>query len=129
MRRAVRRESIRIVSPTVLIVDDHEGFRRSVRALLEAGGFEVVGEVVDGGSAMAAAARLRPEFVLLDVQLPDVDGFEVAERLASEVDPPTIVLTSTRGASSYRRQLAGTAASGFVAKEELSAESLLHFVR
>lgn len=78
---------------------------------------------------MAAAARLRPELVLLDVQLPDVDGFEVAARLAEAPDPPVVVLTSTRSASSYRRQLAGTAASGFVAKEELSAESLLHFVR
>ena len=118
-----------VVAATVLIVDDHEGFRRSVRALLEAGGFEIVGEVGDGESAIAAAARLGPELVLLDVQLPGVDGFEVAARLAMAPDPPAVVLTSSRSASSYRRQLAGSAASGFVAKEELSVESLLHFVR
>jgi DNA-binding NarL/FixJ family response regulator len=118
-----------VVPATVLIVDDHEGFRRSARALLEAGGFEIVGEVVDGASAIAAVTRLRPELVLLDVQLPDVNGFEVAARLAAAPHPPAVVLTSGRSASSYRRQLAESAASGFVAKEDLSAESLLSYVR
>jgi DNA-binding NarL/FixJ family response regulator len=72
----------------VLIVDDHDGFRSSARALLEAEGFDVVGEAGDAASALAAAARLRPEVVLLDIQLPGIDGFEVAARLAATPDPP-----------------------------------------
>ena len=73
---------------TVLIVDDHAGFRGFARRLLEAGGFVVVGEVGDGVSALAAVERLRPELVLLDVMLPDTDGFTVAEQLATQADRP-----------------------------------------
>ena len=109
---------------SVLIVDDHEEFRRSVRALLEAEGFDVVGEAVDGESALAETARLQPSLVLLDIQLPDFDGFEVAARLARRADPPAVVLTSTRAASSYRRRLAESSALGFIAKSELSGATL-----
>ena len=90
----------------MLIVDDHDGFRSSARALLEAEGFAVVGEAEDAASALAAAARLRPEVVLLDIRLPGVDGFEVAALLAATPDPPEVVLVSTRHISSYRRRLA-----------------------
>src|SRR5829696_4465444 len=75
------------VEPTVLIVDDHPGFRSAARALLEADGFDVVGEAADGESALAAAERLRPGLVVLDIQLPDLDGFVVAERLATGSKP------------------------------------------
>jgi signal transduction histidine kinase len=71
------------VRTTVLIVDDHDGFRESARALLEAEGFAVVGGAADGAAALAAAQRLRPEVVLLDIQLPDLDGFAVARQLAA----------------------------------------------
>jgi DNA-binding NarL/FixJ family response regulator len=97
------------------------------RALLEADGFDVVGEAADGETALAEAARLRPGLVLLDIQLPDLDGFEVAARLASLVDPPAVVLTSTRARSSYRRRLAGSSALGFIAKSELSGQALMAF--
>ena len=66
---------------TVLIVDDHPSFRASARTLLEAEGYDVVGEAENGESAVAAALRLRPDLVLLDVQLPDIDGFEVADQI------------------------------------------------
>jgi DNA-binding NarL/FixJ family response regulator len=112
------------VPRTVLIVDDHDGFRRDARALLEADGFEVVGEAADGESAVGAATRLRPGLVLLDIQLPDMDGFEVALRLTAASDPPAVVLTSSRSASAYRRRLAGSPARGFVPKNELSGEAL-----
>lgn len=108
-----------------MIVDDHDGFRRDARAVLEADGFEVVGEAADGESAVAAAAQLHPGFVLLDIQLPDTDGFEVALRLAAAPDPPAVLLTSSRSASGYRRRLAQTPARGFVPKNELSGEALL----
>ena len=113
---------------TILIVDDHEDFRRTVRALLEAEGFEVVGEAADGESAITDARRLRPKLVLLDIRLPDIDGFEVAARLAQGADPPTVVLTSSRDESTYRRRLALSAAQAFIPKSELSAVALAAFL-
>jgi DNA-binding NarL/FixJ family response regulator len=110
--------------PTVLIVDDHGPFRSFARALLDASGFDVIGEAADGASAVEAFRRLGPEVVLLDVQLPDLDGFAVAERLAREQNCPKVVLISTREASAYRRRLQSAAACGFIPKSELSGETL-----
>ncbi|HEX5950517.1 MAG TPA: response regulator transcription factor [Actinomycetota bacterium] len=110
--------------PTVLIVDDHEAFRSSARALLEAEGFDVVGESADGGSALRAVSDLRPQVVLLDIQLPDMDGFAVASRLAESIDPPAVVLTSSRDASAYGTRLRETPSRGFIAKGRLSGEAL-----
>jgi DNA-binding NarL/FixJ family response regulator len=109
----------------VLIVDDHAAFRSFARALLEAQGFEVVGEAADGGSAISKAARLRPAVVLLDIQLPDIDGFAVAERLAAEA---AVVLISSRDESAYRRRLAASPARGFIAKADLSGAALAALV-
>ena len=109
---------------TVLIVDDHDGFRSFAKALLEAEGFEVVGEADDAASALAAAARLRPGVVVLDIQLPGADGFEVAARLATTPHPPQVVLVSTRDVSSYRRRLATSPVRGFITKSELSGSAL-----
>jgi DNA-binding NarL/FixJ family response regulator len=114
----------RCVPPTVMIVDDHAGFRSFARALLEAEGFDVIGEAGDGPSALADIARLHPHIVILDIQLPGIDGFEVAERLAAGVDPPDVVLVSTRDVSSYRRRLAGSPVRGFIPKDELSGSAL-----
>ena len=108
----------------MLIVDDHPGFRSRAGALLEAEGFEVVGEAADGESALVAVARLRPGIVLLDIQLPDIDGFEVAKRLAEKADSPAVVLISTRSVSSYRRRLAGSPVRGFLTKSELSGNAI-----
>jgi DNA-binding NarL/FixJ family response regulator len=109
---------------TVLIVDDHAGFRAGARALLEALGYVVLGEAASGEAGLAAAERQRPDLVLLDVQLPGLDGFAVAERLAAADDPPTVVLVSSRSEHSYRRRLATSPAQGFIAKGDLSAECL-----
>jgi DNA-binding NarL/FixJ family response regulator len=109
---------------TVLIVDDHAGFRTAARALLEAGGFDVVGEARDGAAALAAVAELQPEIVLLDIQLPDIDGFAVAERLGEDGVPPAIVLTSSRDVTSFRRRLAANPAWSFIPKSELSGDAL-----
>jgi DNA-binding NarL/FixJ family response regulator len=110
------------VARTVLIVDDHPGFRSVARALLEGGGFEVVGEAADGAAALVAVAELRPEVVLLDVQLPDIDGFVVAEQIGS--DGPVVVLTSSRSAGSFRRRLNANPNWSFIPKDELSGEAL-----
>jgi CheY-like chemotaxis protein len=108
------------VRVTVLIVDDFAAFRRSAPALLEDDGFGVV----DGRTALAEVERLRPAVVLLDVQLPDEDGFEIAARMVSRPDPPVVVLVSTRDAGAYAPRLAATPARGFIAKAELSGERL-----
>lgn len=109
---------------SVLIVDDHAGFRGSARALLEADGFDVLGEAADGQSAMQEARRLRPQVVLLDVQLPGMDGFAVAESLAAEPSAPAVVLISSRGRGAYRTRLESTPARGFITKAEFSGECL-----
>ena len=113
---------------TVLIVDDHPEFRESAAALLEAEGFAVVGEAADGDEAIAAADRLRPQVVLLDIQLPGLDGFAVAERLATGSEPPRVVLISSREADAYGPRLESAAAQGFIPKRELSGSTLAALV-
>ena len=105
---------------TVLIVDDHAGFRGFARRLLEAGGYTVIGEAGDGATALAAVEALRPELVLLDIVLPDMDGLAVAERLAGNGDRPIVVLTSSREAADFGERLELSPARGFIHKDDLS---------
>ena len=109
---------------TLLIVDDHPGFRSLARRLLEAGGFEVVGEAADGHAAVAVARDLRPDVVLLDIQLPGIDGFEVAARLHDGEAGPAVVLTSTRDRADYGERVERCGARGFVPKAELSGAAV-----
>jgi two-component system response regulator EvgA len=109
---------------TILIIDDNPGFRRQARAVLEADGLDVVGEASDGTSGLAAARSLRPDLVLLDIGLPDVDGFEVAIALAADGRPPLVVLTSSRDATEYGPRLSSVGAAGFLPKDQLSGESI-----
>jgi DNA-binding NarL/FixJ family response regulator len=113
---------------TILIVDDHAPFRVQARALLEADGFTVVGEADTGISGLAAARSLRPHLVLLDIGLPDVEGFEVASALAADGPPPFVVLTSSREASAYGARLASARVLGFIPKDELSGAAIRAFV-
>jgi DNA-binding NarL/FixJ family response regulator len=108
----------------VLIVDDHPSFRATAHAVLEAEGFEVVGEAEDGASALAAAEQLDPDVVLLDVQLPDIDGFEVASRLTANGGGPAVVLVSSRDGSDFGSLVASSGARGFVPKGELSGAAV-----
>jgi DNA-binding NarL/FixJ family response regulator len=110
--------------PTILIVDDHPAFRLEARQLLEAEGFTVVAEAADGEAALALAVRHRPDVLLLDIGLPDIDGFVVADRLAS-ADPVTrVVLTSSRDGAIYGRRIHDAPALGFLRKDELSGDAL-----
>ena len=109
---------------TILIVDDNAGFRVQARAVLESDGFEVVGEATDGESGLDAARSLRPDLVLLDLGLPDIDGFEVARVLAIDGPPPLVVLTSSREASSYGPRLSVSRVLGFIAKDDLSGVAI-----
>jgi DNA-binding NarL/FixJ family response regulator len=108
----------------VLIVDDHPAFRAAARRLLEIEGYDVVGEAEDGQSGIDAACELLPDVVLLDIQLPDCDGFEVAERLSGCPHRPAVVLTSSRDPSDYGPALATAPACGFVPKAELSGAGI-----
>jgi DNA-binding NarL/FixJ family response regulator len=113
------------VTQTVLIVDDHPSFRASARAILEADGFCIVGEAEDGATGLALLRRLRPDVVLLDVQLPDTDGFEICrDCLARNGYNPQIVLVSSRDAADYGELIARSGARGFIAKAELSGDAL-----
>jgi DNA-binding NarL/FixJ family response regulator len=112
------------VSQTVLIVDDHAGFRSWTRSLLETEGFLVVGETADGASAVRAARDLRPDLVLLDIMLPDVSGFEVARRLAALPTPPDVVLISTREAADFGDVIGHSAAIGFISKPDFTGSAL-----
>jgi DNA-binding NarL/FixJ family response regulator len=110
---------------TVLIVDDHPSFRASARRMLEADGYEVLGEAEDGAAALAAARRLRPDLVLLDVRLPDIDGFEVTRRLLGTDGPtPQIVLTSSQDSFDLDEAISSSGASGFIPKAELTGTAL-----
>lgn len=114
---------------TVLIVDDHPSFRATARMLLELEGYEVVGEAPDGLSAVAEAQRLQPDLVLLDVNLPDIDGFEVASRLTKPANGtpssgPAVILTSSRDSSDFGSLVGASGARGFIPKAELSGASL-----
>ena len=109
---------------TVLIVDDHQGFRGRARALLEQAGFSVVGGAASGAEGIAEAGRLRPRLVLLDVQLPDLDGFEVARRLHALDASIDVVLTSTHDCSDYGPLVVECPARGFVAKSELAPAAI-----
>lgn len=94
------------------------------RRMLEDAGFEVVGEAGDGARALATVAKSRPRLVLLDVQLPDTDGFTVAAELARTNPDTVIVLTSVRSAADYGVDRLATAAAPFIAKAELSGAAL-----
>jgi DNA-binding NarL/FixJ family response regulator len=110
------------MAASVLIVDDHPSFRASARMLLECEGFIVVGEAADGYTALQAVRELQPDLVLLDVQLPDIDGTEVAARLAAANGlSPAVILTSSRDLEDIGA-LSGVL--GFIPKSELSGATL-----
>ncbi len=111
-----------------MIVDDHDGFRAQVAQMLEAAGYEVVGACADGRSALVAISTLGPDVVLLDVQLPDTDGFRLITELEVGLGGPTIVLISSREAADYGNRVGRSGAAGFITKAELSAQSLAEVV-
>ena len=114
------------MATTVLIVDDHPGYRAAARTVLEMDGFEVVGETATGLEAVSEAARLRPQIVLLDIGLPDIDGVEVAHRITAAAggNAPAIVLISSRDGDGYETAFANCGARGFIPKAELSGDAI-----
>lgn len=115
---------VRAMGETILIVDDHPGFRACAREFLEAEGFEVVGEAGDATSAIAAARELAPDVILLDIQLPDANGVEAAKQIDRRDGRPAIVLTSSRDVSYLAGVLSDSPACGFIPKSELSGAAV-----
>ena len=109
---------------TVLVVDDHDGFRANARQLLEAEGFEVLGEAADAASGIEAARALRPDVVLLDIRLPDLDGVRASRHIGALNGKSRIVLISSCDMFDLAGALAESAAVGFISKGELSGAAL-----
>src|SRR3954454_22394876 len=99
---------------TLMIIDDHRSFRAAARRVLESAGFDVIGEAADGESALEAIPDLRPDVVLLDVQLPGIDGFEVASQLTKRAGAPLIVMTSSREGADFGPLIERSGARGFI---------------
>ena len=113
---------------TVLIVDDHPSFRTTARLLLQSEGYTVVGEAETGTSAVRKAAELKPDLVVLDVNLPDIDGFEVAARITAAADAPAVVLVSSRDAADFGPLVARSGAKGFIPKADLSGDAVKELI-
>ncbi len=111
------------MTASVLIVDDEGAFRAHARRLLSLRGFEVVGQAGDGADAMRLARALKPNAVLLDVNLPDADGIDVARRLARLPSPPRVLLTSA-DADVSPELVSECGAAAFIPKAELSESDL-----
>ena len=109
---------------TVLIVDDNDAFRASARTVVQAAGYDVIGEASDVAGALVQVHTLRPDVVLLDIQLPDGDGFTLADQLAKEDGAPTVVLISSRERADYGSRIEEAAAAGFISKLDLSRTTL-----
>lgn len=108
----------------VLIVDDHRRFRETARRALESEGWDVVGEVADGASALREFEALELDVVLLDVGLPDISGLEVARIIRAHDPAVAVVMVSTHDSSDYRTLALACGARGFVAKSGLSGAEL-----
>jgi DNA-binding NarL/FixJ family response regulator len=120
---------VALVAQTILIIDHHPSFRRIARLVLEAEGFVVVGDATSGEAGVAEAVRLNPDVILLDIGLPDIDGFEVAARLRAAGVGSEIIFTSNRDASDFGLSVGEFGARGFIAKSDLSGEALRALVR
>ena len=114
---------------TVVVVDDHPGVRAQACKLLARAGYRVTGETADGAAALLVASSVLPDLVVLDVQLPDISGFDVASRLlAAQAGAVEVVLVSSRDATTYGGLIEACGAKGFIWKGNLSAESLAALV-
>ena len=110
----------------VLIVDDQEAFRAAARQVLWAmDGFEIIGEVSTGEASVEASRRLFPDLVLMDVNLPGIDGLEASRRIRAERSDVVVLLLSTYDREDFASRIKSSGASAFIPKESFSQSSLL----
>lgn len=114
----------RVAVGRVFIVDDSAPFRTVARALLESGGYQVVGDAGTGAEALAGVPEAGPDVVLLDIALPDMDGFSVCRALHRTAPDATVVFCSVRDAEHYGDAVERSSAAGFLPKSSLSAAAL-----
>lgn len=109
----------------VLIVDDQLPFREASRMVVEmTDGFEVLGEAENGEQAIALVAELRPDLVLMDVQMPGIDGIETTRRIKSAPHPPVVIVMSTHESGDYVEVAVAAGAVGFVPKSQFGLDTL-----
>jgi DNA-binding NarL/FixJ family response regulator len=109
----------------VLIVDDQLPFREASRMVVEmTDGFEVAGEAENGEQAIALVHDLRPDLVLMDVQMPGIDGIETTRRITSIPNPPIVVVMSTHESGDYVDVALSAGAVGFVPKSQFGMDTL-----
>ena len=107
----------------VLIVDDQEPFRRAIAAVVsETDGFVVVASTSSGEEALLAVTRLRPSLVLMDVNLPGIDGIEATRQITKDADAPVVVLLSTYDREEF--DIAGSGATSYLAKAAFGPDLL-----
>jgi DNA-binding NarL/FixJ family response regulator len=128
MRQRTRDLTLRCMR-TAVVVDDHAAFRVQACRLLASAGYEVIGDAADGAGALRVTRAARPDFVLVDVELPDMSGFDVVHQLNGDAPGPTaLVLVSSREATTYGGRIDDCGATGFIWKGELSAAALAAIV-
>lgn len=120
--------SLNAVRPRVLIVDDDPAFRKTAGELLRARGFAVVGEASDYREALAAASDLEPDGMLVDVHLPEVDGFEIAAALSRRPRGPLVLLTSSDDQAATHQLAKQRGAQGFIPKTDLATADLRRYL-
>ena len=109
----------------VLVVDDHESFRRAASSVVEAApGFAVAGAVATGEESLTAADVLKPDLILMDINLPGMDGLEATRRLRASARPPAVVLLSTYDESELGAQARECGAVAYVAKSAFGTDRL-----
>lgn len=116
------------MADSVLIIDDDAAFRALAVTLLRDVGLNVVGEAETAASGSEAAARLRPDALLVDVMLPDGDGVTLARELAALPWRPRVLLTSSSADAAGAEEVGRTGAIGFVPKHELPGAPLAHLL-
>jgi DNA-binding NarL/FixJ family response regulator len=108
---------------TLLLVEDHHLVREALRALLEEHGeFQVVGQAEDGRQALHMAADLRPDVVIMDVTMPNLNGIEATERLKESAAPPGVIILSQYRREEYIAQALLSGADGYLLKDAAAAE-------
>ena len=113
-------ERIQMGTVKVLLVDDFEGFRHSLRGFLrQQPGFEVVGEAVDGNDAIEKADELRPDLVLMDLEMPNKDGFDATREIKRRLPETRVVILSMHSSDVYRRAARDFHADDFIDKNSM----------
>jgi len=109
----------------VLLVDDHTVVRRGLRKILESTDeIEVVGEIGDGGKAIAEAARLQPDVIVMDIGLPGINGIEATRQIRAQVPKAHVLVLSMHADEQYIRQSAAAGAQGYLLKDADDQELL-----